>query len=96
LILFTERRYKDAATYEEKYSIIEKNLQTYKQISFLGTLLSISFFICFIGRFVYNTFSRRKIKSDIWMLFDISCGCVNIFAFNLISNATTQQMLDPN
>lgn len=94
LILFTQRRYKDAATYEDKYDIIEANLKTYKQVSFYGILLSITFFISFFGRLVYNAFSRKKIRSDIWMLFDLSCGCVNIFAFNFISNATTDRMLD--
>lgn len=62
----------------------------------MGTVLSISYFISFICRVIYNMFSRRKIKTDIWMLFDLVAGSINIFAFNFIGSATADVMIDQN
>lgn len=87
---FTERRYQNVETDEEKISIIQKNLLEYRQINFAGTILSISYFLSFVSRVIYNYFSRRKIKYDFWMLFDLLAGAVNIAAFNIIGNATPQ------
>ena len=62
----------------------------------MGTVLSVSYFISFGGRILYNAFSRRKISLDIWMLFDLVAGVTNILAFNVIGNANASQILNDN
>lgn len=39
-------------------------------------------------------FSRRKINTDLWMIFDLAAGAINIFAFNFIGNATVDAMIN--
>lgn len=61
LNLFTERRYKHTDIYEERLAIIRTNLIEYKQYNFIGTILSISYFINFLCRVVYNQHTKKKI-----------------------------------
>ena len=39
-------------------------------------------------------FSKKKIRYDIWLFFDLISGAVNIAAFNIIGNATPEKILD--
>jgi hypothetical protein len=86
--LFTERRYRDASSKEQIIQIIDANIDIYKQYNFIGTILSISYFINFLCRLTYNTFSKKKIKMDIWMIFDIIAGTLNLLAFNIVGNSS--------
>lgn len=94
LNLFTERRYLHAETYQEKLAIIQNNLVVYKQFNYAGTLLSISYFLNFLSRMIYNGFSKKKIKMDIWLLFDLLAGGVNILAFNIVGSSSAESILN--
>lgn len=61
LNLFTERRFKEGSTYEDKLQVVTQNLETYKQFNFIGTIMSISYFLNFLCRIIYNSFSKKKI-----------------------------------
>lgn len=80
-------------TYEQKVAIIAKNLVTYKNFNFIGTILSISYFLNFVSRMMYNTFSKKKIRMDLWLMFDIIAGGVNILAFNIVGNSSPESIL---
>ena len=54
------------------------------KFNYAGTILSISYFLNFISRMIYNGFSKKKIPMDIWLFFDFLAGAVNISAFNII------------
>jgi hypothetical protein len=69
---------------EEKISIVNENMSVYKKFNYAGTILSISYFLNFISRMIYNGFSKKKIPMDIWLFFDFLAGAVNISAFNII------------
>ena len=94
LNLFTERRYKQTNVYEERLEIISKNLVMYKQYNFIGTILSISYFINFICRVVYNQNTKKKIPFDMWLYFDLLAGVVNIIAFNIVGGSSAESILD--
>jgi hypothetical protein len=66
----------------------------YKQFNYAGTLLSISYFLNFLSRMIYNGFSKKKIKMDIWLLFDLLAGGVNILAFNIVGSSSAESILD--
>lgn len=65
-------------------------------MNFIGTILSISYFLSLVFRIIYNAFSKRKIRYDFWLIFDLISGAVNIAAFNIIGNATPEKLLDIN
>ncbi len=56
--------------------------------------MSVGYFLSFIGRLIYNLFSRRKIDLDLWMAFDVVAGIINITAFNIVGNARPESILD--
>ena len=93
LNLFTAQRYEFTDVYAERVAIIETNLQQYRILNTIGTALSISYFLSFIGRVIYNHFSRRKISFDLWLMFDLLAGVVNVAAFNNIAASTPESML---
>ncbi len=66
----------------------------YKQFNYAGTLLSISYFLNFLSRMIYNGFSKKKIKMDIWLIFDLLAGGVNILAFNIVGQSSATSILD--
>jgi hypothetical protein len=94
LNLFTERTYMNAKSYEEKVAIIRVNLELYKQFNFIGTILSISYFLNLAGRLIYNTFSKKRIRMDLWLMFDILAGIVNILAFNIVGGSSPDNILN--
>jgi hypothetical protein len=65
----------------------------YKQFNFIGTILSVSYFLNFAARIIYNTCSKKKIRMDLWLMFDILAGVVNIVAFNIIGNSSAEDIL---
>ena len=68
------------------------NLQLYKQFNFIGTILSISYFLNFAARVIYNTCSKKKIRMDLWLMFDILAGVVNILAFNIVGGSSPENI----
>jgi hypothetical protein len=96
LTLFGQKRYINLPTYEARIAVINENLAIYRSINFAGTILSFSYFLSFINRIIYNAYSFRKINSDIWMIFDITAGIVNIIAFNLVGKSSADDILDEN
>ena len=90
LNLFTERRYKFTDDYSERVSIISANLHKYQLLNTAGQILSISYFLSLISRIIYNAFSCKKIPPDLWLLFDIIAGAVNLAAFNIIGRSTPE------
>jgi hypothetical protein len=91
--LFTERTYLDAPTFDEKVAIISKNLLTYKKFNFIGTILSVSYFLNFLSRIIYNACSKKRIRMDLWLMFDILAGGVNILAFNIVGGSNPENIL---
>jgi hypothetical protein len=74
-------------------AIIAENLITYKKFNFIGTILSVSYFLNFAARVMYNGFSKKKIRMDLWLMFDILAGGVNILAFNIVGNSSPESIL---
>jgi hypothetical protein len=64
-------------------------------MNFIGIILSFSYFLNFLCRILFNTFSKSFLKVDLWLLFDIIAGVINIAAFTLIGNTTPEKMIDP-
>lgn len=56
--------------------------------------MSLSFFINFINRLIYNAHTKKKILNDLWLYFDLLSGCVNIVAFNVVGNSDPESILD--
>lgn len=69
-------------------------MEEYKHYNFVGTILSISFFITFLCRVLYNSKTRRKIDFDLWLYFDIVAGVINILAFNIVGNSSPESILN--
>jgi Polycystin cation channel len=42
---------------------------------------------------IYNGFSKKRIKMDIWLMFDLIAGGVNILAFNIVGNSSPESIL---
>ena len=93
LNLFTKRRYSFTDDYQEQLTIIGNNLHDYRFLATMGTTLSISYFISFLGRIIYNSYSRRKIFFDLWLLFDLLACVVNLVTFNIIASSSPETML---
>ncbi len=74
--------------------IISENLEVYKKFNYAGTILSISYFLNFISRLIYNGFSKKRIRMDIWLLFDLLAGTVNILAFNIVGQSSPENILN--
>jgi hypothetical protein len=74
-------------------AIIAENLIIYKKFNFIGTILSVSYFLNFAARVMYNGFSKKKIRMDLWLMFDILAGGVNILAFNIVGNSSPESIL---
>ena len=94
LSLFSQREYQHLDTYEEKLAVIEVNLETYKNINFLGILLSLSYFVSLICRFMFNGFSTVRLPFDLWMIFDMITGSINIGAFSIIGSTAPESFYD--
>jgi hypothetical protein len=94
LNLFTERTCMKVKTYEEKVAIIRVNLESYNQFNIIGTILSISYFLNLAGRLIYITFSKKRIIMDLWLMFDILAGIVNIFAINIVGGSSPDNILN--
>ena len=94
LNLFTVRRFQDAFTYDDKIAIIAKNIESYKHFNFVGTILSISYFINFFCRVIYNSKNKKKINFDLWLYFDIVAGVINILAFNIVGGTSPESILN--
>lgn len=86
--LFTAKKWSGLDTIEERVALLEANIKEYGQINFIGTILSVSYYLSFICRLIFNYNSKNKIPMDIWMLFDLVCATVNIAAFNYIGIQT--------
>jgi hypothetical protein len=71
-----------------------KNLQTYKSINFAGILLSLSYIISLVCRLIFNIFAKVKLPIDLWMIFDITTGVINIGAFIIIGNASVDSIMN--
>lgn len=71
-------------------------MKTYNNFNFVGTILSVSYFFTFFYRLIYNSYSRRKIYGDIWMIFDLVSGTINIAAFNIIGFTTPEKLINPD
>jgi hypothetical protein len=56
----------------------------------------LSYFLNFLCRVIFNTFSKVRLPMDLWMLFDIMAGVVNIGAFMIIGNATPASIYNEN
>jgi NADH:ubiquinone oxidoreductase subunit 4 (subunit M) len=94
LNLFTERRYKDAGSHEETLAIISRNIVQYRQFNFVGTILSVSYFINVLCRVIYNSKNKKKIQFDLWLYFDVIAGIVNIIAFNIVGGSSAENILN--
>eukprot|EP00347_Sterkiella_histriomuscorum_P009391 403341390 len=92
--LFTARRYIELVTVEEQLAVMSNSLRQYKEINFVGTILSVSYILNFFQRIIYNYFSLKKIDLDLWIIFDLAAGIANIFAFNIIGNSPPEAFLD--
>jgi hypothetical protein len=68
--------------------VIADNLIEYTSFNYVGTMVSFTYFLTPIYRFVYNQFSKRKVSYDMWLLFDVISGVVNIAALNIIGQST--------
>lgn len=96
LNLFTERRYENAPDETTQLDIIADNLVTYKSINFIGTIMSVSYFLNLLCRVIYNSFAKKKIPMDIWLIFDCMAGVVNIIAFNIVGSTQPERIYDVN
>lgn len=74
--------------------MINANLATYRSINMGGTIMSISYFLSYMYRVIYNSYSFRQIYLDVWMIFDIIAGIVNIVAFNIVGKSTPDDILN--
>lgn len=75
-------------------ALIQYNLNDYKRYNYLGTIIAVTYLLSGIQRFVYNSHARKKIDVDIWLYADIIAGIFNLAAFNIIGNATPQEIMD--
>jgi hypothetical protein len=74
--------------------IIADNLIEYTSFNYIGTMVSFTYFLGPLYRFIYNQFSKRKVFYDIWLLFDVLSGVVNIAALNIIGSSTPKDILN--
>ena len=74
----------------------EQSLVEYRSINFIGIFLSLSFFLSFVVRLLFNNYSKYKLSFDVWLMFDLLAGFVNIIAFNFVGSASADEMLEPS
>ena len=96
LNLFTEKQYKNAETREDQIAIIERNISKYKFLNILGSSVSVSFCITLISRVIYNSYTKKKIEHDVWLVFDVIAFFVNLISFNIVGSSVPENILDLN
>lgn len=56
--------------------------------------MSVSFFLNFFHRVIYNRYTKKKIPNDLWLYFDLISGLVTIVAFNVVGSSEPEKILN--
>ena len=67
-------------------------MDKYRSTNYLGILMSFSYILNIICRYIFNLNAKNKIEIDRWAVLDVVAAFVNVFTFTYIGNRTPEEM----